>query len=195
MLLLLFLPPVLAQTYLSEPPVKLLIANLFGSLYPVACKGCVCVNKCPFLFKVYLSRYPTDRTFLQFTIATFDDMDTICWLRPDYVMQLLNIPIGLILLSNLTVLIAAVATAYRSATFRWHPVSSGLETFHQYEWFPFWRNTATLVKVTGAARNCVTLSCILGLGFLVCFQLLFLLITSQLANNRLGSSHAVSATS
>ena len=56
--------------------------------------------------------------FLQFNIATFDEMETICWLRPDYVMQLVNIPIALILLSNLTVLIAAVATAYRSATFR-----------------------------------------------------------------------------
>ena len=36
MLLLLFLPPVLAQTYLSESPVKLLTADLFGSLYPAA---------------------------------------------------------------------------------------------------------------------------------------------------------------
>ena len=56
--------------------------------------------------------------FLQFNIATFDKMETICWLRPDYMMQLLNIPVGLILLSNLTVLLTAVATAYRSATFR-----------------------------------------------------------------------------
>ena len=56
--------------------------------------------------------------FLQFNIATFDKMETICWLRPDYMMQLLNIPVGLILLSNLTVLFTAVATAYRSATFR-----------------------------------------------------------------------------
>ena len=68
--------------------------------------------------QVYLSRYTNDRMFLQFNIATFDDISTICWLRPDYVMQLVNIPVGLILLSNLTVLISAVATAYRSATFR-----------------------------------------------------------------------------
>ena len=68
--------------------------------------------------QVYLSCYTTDRMFLQFNIATFDDINTICWLRPDYVMQLVNIPVGLILLSNLTVLISAVATAYRSATFR-----------------------------------------------------------------------------
>ena len=67
---------------------------------------------------MYLRRYTTDRIFLQFDIATLDDVNTICWLRPDYVMQLLNIPIGLILLSNLTVLISAVAAAYRSATFR-----------------------------------------------------------------------------
>ena len=59
-----------------------------------------------------MSQYTTERMF------TFEDMDTICWLRPDYVMQLVNIPIGLILLSNFTVLITAVATAYRSATFR-----------------------------------------------------------------------------
>ena len=68
--------------------------------------------------QVYLSRYTNDRMFLQFNIATFDDISTICWLRPDYVMKLVNIPVGLILLSNLTVLISAVATAYRSATFR-----------------------------------------------------------------------------
>ena len=38
MLLLLFLPAALAQTfeYLSESPVKLLTADLFGSLYPAA---------------------------------------------------------------------------------------------------------------------------------------------------------------
>ena len=71
---------------------------------------------CP--FKVYLSRYRVDGKFLQSNNAPSDKTRTICWLRPDYVMQLLNIPIGLILLSNLTVLIAAVATAYRSATFR-----------------------------------------------------------------------------
>ena len=68
--------------------------------------------------KVYLSRYRVDGKFLQSNNATFDETHTICWLRPDYVMQLLNIPIGIILLSNLTVLIAAVASAYRSATFR-----------------------------------------------------------------------------
>ena len=72
----------------------------------------------PYTHQVYLSRYTTDRIFLQFNIATFDDISTICWLRPDYVMKLVNIPVGLILLSNLTVLISAVATAYRSATFR-----------------------------------------------------------------------------
>ena len=68
--------------------------------------------------QVYLSHYTTDRMFLQFNIATFEDISTICWLRPDYVIKLVNIPVGLILLSNLTVLITAVATAYRSATFR-----------------------------------------------------------------------------
>ena len=71
------------------------------------------------VFQVYLSRYTADRIFLQPNIATIDDIDTVCWLRPDYVMKVLNIPVGLILLSNLTVLITAVATAYRSATFRW----------------------------------------------------------------------------
>ena len=36
------------------------------------------------------------------------------------------------------------------------------------------------MKVTGAAKNCVTLSCILGLGFLVSFfELFFLLIPPQ----------------
>ena len=36
MLLLLLLPLALAQSYFTEPPVKLLTANLFGSLYPGA---------------------------------------------------------------------------------------------------------------------------------------------------------------
>ena len=116
---------------------------------------------------MYLSRYTTDRMFLQFDSATLDDVNTICWLRPDYVMQLLNIPIGLILLSNLTVLISAVARAYRSATFRWNHAG----TFSGFTMSS--RKTATLVKLTAAARNCATLSCILGFGFLVGFQLMF----------------------
>ena len=70
------------------------------------------------VFQVYLSRYTADRIFLQPNIAAIDDINTICWLRPDYAMELLNIPVGLILLSNLTVLITAVTTAHRSATFR-----------------------------------------------------------------------------
>ena len=36
MLLLLLVPVALAQSYFTEPPVKLLTANLFGSLYPGA---------------------------------------------------------------------------------------------------------------------------------------------------------------
>ena len=65
-----------------------------------------------------MSRYTADRIFLNSNIAPFGEMNTICWVRPDYVLQLVNIPVGVILLSNLTVIIAAVATAYRSATFR-----------------------------------------------------------------------------
>ena len=67
---------------------------------------------------MYFSRYTADRIFLQPNIAAIDDINTICWLRPDYVMELLNIPVGLILLSNITVLITAVTTAHRSAAFR-----------------------------------------------------------------------------
>ena len=123
---------------------------------------------------MYLSRYTTDRMFLQFNIATFDETHTICWLRPDYVLQLVNIPIGLILLSNLTVLISAVATAYRSATFRWnHEPESLIQGALIFLWDIAARNTATLVKLTAAARNCVTLCCILGFGFLVGFYFLF----------------------
>ena len=36
MLLLLLLPAVFAQSYISEPPVKLLTADLFGDLFPAA---------------------------------------------------------------------------------------------------------------------------------------------------------------
>ena len=72
-----------------------------------------------------MSRYTADRIFLNSNIAPFGEMNTICWVRPDYVLQLVNIPVGVILLSNLTVIIAAVATAYRSATFRWEIINRG----------------------------------------------------------------------
>ena len=116
-----------------------------------------------------MSRYTADRIFLNSNIAPFGEMNTICWVRPDYVLQLVNIPVGVILLSNLTVIIAAVATAYRSATFRWKTINRGnIATV----WKVSSRNTTTFVKLTGAARNCVTLSATLGLGFLVGFPIL-----------------------
>ena len=139
-----------------------------------------------------MSRYTADRIFLNSNIAPFGEMNTICWVRPDYVLQLVNIPVGVILLSNLTVIIAAVATAYRSATFRWKTINRGtLQPCEKFllgiqnietMWKVSSRNTTTFVKLTGAARNCVTLSATLGLGFLVGFpilRLVFQYILSQ----------------
>ena len=153
-----------------------------------------------------MSRYTADRIFLNSNIAPFGEMNTICWVRPDYVLQLVNIPVGVILLSNLTVIIAAVATAYRSATFRWKTINRGNNCNRVKSFFQEYktlkpcekflkgiqniatvrkassRNTTTFVKLTGAARNCVTLSATLGLGFLVSFpilRLVFQYILSQ----------------
>ena len=81
---------------------------------------------------IYLTNYDTDGRLLLHA-ASFKDMNTICWLRPDYIIKLVNLlhtpsalsmdfqvnlPVGFILFSNIVALFTAVTSAYRSAVFR-----------------------------------------------------------------------------
>ena len=66
---------------------------------------------------IYLTNYDTDGRLLLHA-ASFKDMNTICWLRPDYIVKLVNIPVGFILFSNIVALFTAVTSAYKSAVFR-----------------------------------------------------------------------------
>ena len=52
---------------------------------------------------IYLTNYDTDGRLLLHT-ASFEDMNTICWLRPDYIIKLVNLPVGFILFSNIVAL-------------------------------------------------------------------------------------------
>ena len=66
---------------------------------------------------IYLTNYDRDGKLLLHAVS-FEDMNTICWLRPDYIIKLVNLPIGFILFSNIVALFTAVTSAYKSAVFR-----------------------------------------------------------------------------
>ena len=66
---------------------------------------------------LYLTNYDTDGRLLIHS-ASFEDMNTICWIRPDYIIKLVNLPVGLILFTNIVALFTAVTSAYKSAVFR-----------------------------------------------------------------------------
>ena len=95
--------------------------------------------------------------------------------------RLLNLPIGLILFSNIIALFTAVTSAYKSAVFRRDPmsffanavISFSLTFVTAYTRWLFspralrCRKVPEGERIVSAARNCVILYCTLGLGFLV----------------------------
>ena len=95
--------------------------------------------------------------------------------------RLLNLPIGLILFSNIIAIFTAVTSAYKSAVFRRDPmsffanavISFSLTFVTAYTKWLFspralrCRKVPEGERIVSAARNCVILYCTLGLGFLV----------------------------
>ena len=95
---------------------------------------------------IYVTTYDADGKLMINVVSFEENMNTICWIRPDYVIRLalsrstkfmlhpklsslkiprilpktriLNLPIGLILFSNIIALFTAVTKAYKSAAFR-----------------------------------------------------------------------------
>ena len=51
-------------------------------------------------------------------VAPFADLTMICWIHPEFLLDLELIPVAAILSFNLLVLLAAVFFAYQSSTFR-----------------------------------------------------------------------------
>ena len=45
--------------------------------------------------RIYLTNYDADGKLLLHA-ASFEEMNTICWLRPDYIIKLVNLSIGFI---------------------------------------------------------------------------------------------------
>ena len=72
---------------------------------------------------IYLTNYDADGKLLLHS-ASFEDMTTLCWLRPDYIIKMVNLPVGFILFSNIVALFTAVTSAYKSAVFRFCVIQS-----------------------------------------------------------------------
>ena len=51
-------------------------------------------------------------------VAPFADLTRICWIRPEFLLDLELIPVAVILSFNLVVLLTAVFIAYQSASYR-----------------------------------------------------------------------------
>ena len=69
---------------------------------------------------IYMRTYTADGRFVPDpkTVAPFADLTRICWIRPEFLLDLELIPVAVILSFNLLVLITAVFLAYQSATYR-----------------------------------------------------------------------------
>ena len=69
---------------------------------------------------IYVRTYTANGRFVPDpkVVAPFADLTRICWIRPEFLLDLELIPVAAILSFNLLVLLAAVFLAYRSSTYR-----------------------------------------------------------------------------
>ena len=70
--------------------------------------------------EIYVRTYTADGHLVPnpMSVASFANLKTICWLRPEFVLELELIPVAIILFFNLAVLFFAVFLAFKSATYR-----------------------------------------------------------------------------
>ena len=70
--------------------------------------------------EIYVRTYTADGHLVPnpMSVASFANLKTICWLRPEFVLELELIPVAVILSFNLAVLFFAVFLAFKSATYR-----------------------------------------------------------------------------
>ena len=69
---------------------------------------------------IYLRTYTADGRLVsdQKPVASCATLTRICWIRPEFLLDLELIPVAVILSFNLIVLLTAVFIAYQSATYR-----------------------------------------------------------------------------
>ena len=70
--------------------------------------------------EIYVRTYTADGLLVpnSNSVASFANLTEICWLRPEFLLELELIPVAVILSFNLTVLLFAVFLAFKSATYR-----------------------------------------------------------------------------
>ena len=122
---------------------------------------------------IYLTNYDANGRLLLHA-SSFEDMNTICWLRPDYIIKLVNLshtpsalsmdfqvnlPVGFILFSQRSLQLTDLQS---SGEFR-----LCLNSMHVQRIVRPPRKVPEGERLMLAARNCVILYCTLGLGFLV----------------------------
>ena len=71
--------------------------------------------------EIYVRMYTADGHLVPnpMSVASFANLKTICWLRPEFLIELELIPVAVILSFNLAVLLFAVFLAFKSATYRY----------------------------------------------------------------------------
>ena len=71
--------------------------------------------------EIYVRTYTADGHLVPNpkTVASFANLTKICWLRPEFLLELELIPVAVILSFNLFVLFFAVFIAFKSATYRY----------------------------------------------------------------------------
>ena len=76
--------------------------------------------------EIYVRTYTADGLLVpnSNSVASFANLTEICWLRPEFLLELELIPVAVILSFNLTVLLFAVFLAFKSATYRCLSLSS-----------------------------------------------------------------------
>ena len=71
--------------------------------------------------EIYVRTYTADGHLVPNpkAVASFANLTKICWLRPEFLLELELIPVAVILSFNLAVLFVAVFLAFKSATYRY----------------------------------------------------------------------------
>ena len=69
---------------------------------------------------IYVRTYTADGRYVPNTesVVLPENLTTICWLRPEFLKTLELIPVAVILSFNLAILVFAIFTAFKSATYR-----------------------------------------------------------------------------
>ena len=70
--------------------------------------------------EIYVRTYTADGRLVpnSNSAASFANLTEICWIRPEFLLELELIPVAVILSFNLAVLFFAVFLAFKSATYR-----------------------------------------------------------------------------